>query len=130
MADFLKSMSMAASGMAAQAARLRVTTENMANADTPGYQRKVMPFEHSFDTTTGTTRVKPGTLYLDQGEYRSIYDPNHPMSKGDGYVELSNVDVIVEMADAREAQRSYEANVKMFDQARQMSSSLLDLHRR
>ena len=129
MADFMKSMSMAASGMAAQASRLRTTSENMANADTPGYQRKILPFEQVMDSQSGSMRVQAGKPYLDESEMRRIYDPTHPMSKSDGYVDMSNVDVIVEMADAREAQRSYEANVKLFDQARRMSSSLLDLLR-
>jgi len=67
---------------------------------------------------------------LDKTELKQIYDPTHPMADTEGYFKGSNVNSIIEIADAREAQRSYEANLKMFDQARQMSSSLLELLRR
>jgi flagellar basal-body rod protein FlgC len=59
-----------------------------------------------------------------------VYDPSHPMADGDGYHDGSNVDLMIEIADAREASRSYEANLKMFEQIRQMSSALMDLLKR
>ncbi|SET41321.1 flagellar basal body rod protein FlgC [Oceanicella actignis] len=124
MTDLLKSMAVAASGMAAQGSRLRITTENIANADTPGYRRKLIPFEATEDGG-----VRAGRVNLDPAEPRKIYDPANPLADADGYYEGSTVDVITEVANAREAQRSYEANLKMFDQARQMTSSLLGLLR-
>ena len=130
MSNIIKTMEIAGSGMAAQAARLRVSSENMANADTPGYRRKILPFETVMNHETGVGRVAPGRLYLDRSELQRIQDPSHPLANGNGYYETSNVDMIIEIADAREAQRSYEANVKMFDQARKMASSLLELLRR
>ncbi len=69
-------------------------------------------------------------MWLDHADLTRIYDPGNPLAGADGYYDGSNVDIVVEMADAREAQRSYEANLKLFDQARQMSQSLLDLLRR
>jgi len=74
--------------------------------------------------------VRTGPVRLDQGELASIYDPTHPLAGEDGSYRGSNVNLIVEIADAREANRSYEANLRLFDQARQMASSLLDLLRR
>ena len=130
MTDFTKAMAVSASGMQAHASRLRISSENIANAKTPGYQRKILPFEQVFDQNLGATVVKTGRLGLDKGELKLIYDPSHPMSDAEGYYKGSNVNSIIEVADAREAQRSYEANLKMFDQARQMSSSLLELLRR
>ena len=52
------------------------------------------------------------------------------MADESGHYDGSNVNLVIEIADAREAQRSYEANLKMFDQARQMTTRLLELLRR
>lgn len=130
MSDFMKTMGMTSSAMAAQAARLRLSSENLANADTPGYRRKIVPFEQVYDPATGTDRVATGKMHLDTGELKKIYDPSHPMADEAGYYRGSNVNTLIEIADAREAQRSYEANVRMFDQARKMASSLFELLRR
>ena len=126
MADLLTSMSFAASGMEAQAMRLRHVSENIANADTPGYRRKVI----SFAEELATGRVTAGPVSLDETELTRIYDPGHPMAGADGYYDGSNVDLVIEIADAREAQRSYEANLRLFDQARQMTQGLFELLRR
>ncbi|QHQ36446.1 flagellar basal body rod protein FlgC [Algicella marina] len=129
MSDLLKSMTAASSGMAAQAARLRLSTENIANADTPGYRRKLVTFEVMEDA--GDSRaVATGRTFLSRADLAQIYDPSHPLAGADGSYEGSNVNLMIELGDAREAQRSYEANMRMFDQARQMASSLLDLIRR
>jgi flagellar basal-body rod protein FlgC len=129
MNDIMRTLAASASGMAAQASRLRLSTENIANADTPGYRRKTVSFEEALNA--GDTRaVRTGPVRLDQAELTRIYDPTNPLAGADGSFEGSNVDMVVEIADAREANRSYEANLRMFDQARQMASSLLDLLRR
>jgi len=130
MSDFSEAMSVATSGMKAQAARLRHVSENIANTDTPGYRRKVITFEETVNLGRPTGEVAAGPLRLDQSELKRIYDPAHPMADGTGYYNGSNVNLLIEIADAREAQRSYEANLKMFDQVRQMSSALMDLLRR
>jgi flagellar basal-body rod protein FlgC len=120
------SLDAAAAGMRAQAMRLRNLSENIANADTPGYQRKVVPF--NLDPATGTVEV--GGVRLDQSPVERIYDPGHPLADATGHYDGSNVDLVIEIADAREAQRGYDANLRIFDQARQMTSGLLDLLRR
>ncbi|MBD3802788.1 MAG: flagellar basal body rod protein FlgC [Thioclava sp.] len=130
MSDFTNSMALSASGMKAQSMRLRHTFENIANADTPGYHRKTISFQEVVEGGEPTGRVQLGPVQLDRRELTRIYDPGHPMADESGHYDGSNVDLVVEIADAREAQRSYEANLRMFDQARQMSSSLLDLLRR
>ena len=124
MADLLTSLGFAASGMQAQAGRLRTLSENIANADTPGYQRKTVSFQ---DVADGVTL---GPVRLDRTEGTRIYDPGHPLAGEDGTYVGSNVDLVIEIADAREAQRSYDANLRMFDQARQMTQSLFDLIRK
>ncbi len=126
MSDLLHALSLSASGLEAQAQRLRHVSENIANADTPGYQRKLVSFRDEVDTG----RVEPGPVRLDRSDLTSIYDPGHPLADATGHYDGSNVDLVIEIADAREAQRSYEANLRMFDQARQMTQSLFDLLRR
>lgn len=126
MADLFTSLSFAASGMEAQATRLRHVSENIANTDTPGYHRKSISFEQEMESGL----VRAGRVRLDQTELPRVYDPGHPLADETGYYDGSNVDLVIEIADAREAQRSYEANLKIFDQARQMTQSLFDLLRR
>jgi flagellar basal-body rod protein FlgC len=130
MSSFENTLSVAASGMEAQATRLRYISENIANTDTPGYHRKTAPFEAEMLAGETTGRIRLGDVALDPSDLTRIYDPGHPLADQNGYYDGSNVDVVVEIADAREAQRSYEANLKLFDQARQMSQSLLELLRR
>ncbi|SPH23447.1 Flagellar basal-body rod protein FlgC [Defluviimonas aquaemixtae] len=130
MSNFTHSLGIAASGMEAQAMRLRHVSENIANADTPGYHRKITSFKSVVERGETTGEVRLGDVKLDPRELARILDPGHPMADENGYYDGSNVDLVVEIADAREAQRSYEANLRMFDQARQMSQSLLDLLRR
>ncbi|MEM1066174.1 MAG: flagellar basal body rod protein FlgC [Pseudomonadota bacterium] len=123
-------LSISASGMAAQSQRLRHTAENIANAETPGYRRKQVAFEAELVAGTRTGKVRTGPVELDRRELTRTYDPGHPLADASGYHEGSNVNLVVEIADAREAQRSYEANLRLFDQARQMSRGILDLLRR
>lgn len=125
MSDLLKSLGVSASAMKAQATRLRHLSENIANADTPGYHRKTMGFQ-----ADPSGQVRTGKVRLDQSELERIYDPGNPLADETGHYNGSNVDLIIEIADSREAQRSYEANLKLFDQARQMTQSLFDLIRK
>ncbi|QUJ76291.1 flagellar basal body rod protein FlgC [Sulfitobacter albidus] len=130
MSDFSSARSISASGMAAQAQRLRHLSENISNADTPGYRRKLVSFEAAMRQTDAVSPVQVGRVRLDQSELERIFDPTNPLSDETGHHDGSNVDMLIELSDAREAQRSYEANLKMFDQARKMSSSLMQLLRR
>ncbi|NOD31995.1 flagellar basal body rod protein FlgC [Ruegeria atlantica] len=128
MSDFSHSLAASASALRAQAARLRHVSENISNADTPGYRRKTVPFETI--EKDGQNVVQAGRVMLDRRDLTRIFDPGHPMADASGHYLGSNVDLMIEIADAREAQRSYEANLKMFDQTRQMSSSLMELLRK
>lgn len=126
MSDIIETLRLSASGMQAQATRLRHVTENIANADTPGYRRKLTAFQEAM----AGGGVRTGPVILDRSELHRVYDPAHPLADEAGQYLGSNVDLVIEIADAREAQRSYEANLRMFDQARQMTSSLLEILRR
>ena len=130
MSDFSKALTVTTSGLKAQATRLRHLSENISNADTPGYRRKLVSFETAFSGGNGVSTVRPGPVRLDQSALERVYDPAHPMSDAEGYFDGSNVDLMIELSDAREAQRSYEANLKVFEQTRKMSSSLMDLLRK
>ena len=129
MTEKLSAVQLAASGMRSQSERLRHISENIANVDTPGYRRKTVAFQEQVDFGRRTGAVEAGPTRLDRGELPEIYDPAHPMAGDDGYYLGSNVDLVVEIADAKEAGRSYEANLRVFEQSRQMGSSLLYLIR-
>ncbi|MEL6953092.1 MAG: flagellar basal body rod protein FlgC [Pseudomonadota bacterium] len=130
MSGFSTTLEIAASGMRGQSERLRLVSQNIANADTPGYQRKTASFEAMTAIGAAEGAVRLGRVNLDQSALAVIYDPSHPLADAQGNYQGSNVDLVIEIADAREAQRSYEANLRVFDQVRQMSSSLSDLLRR
>ena len=117
----------AVSGMELQSRRMGVTAENISNSDTPGYKRKLLMIE---ETRTSGQQFLDARVQLDEAEGQRNYDPEHPMADGEGYVTLSNVSLVTELADMREANRSYEANLNSFQQARSMYRSLLDVLRR
>lgn len=130
MSDFAKALSISSSGLRAQSTRLRHLSENISNADTPGYRRKTISFETALGPREDVAEIMPGKVRLDRAELEKIHDPSHPLADESGHYEGSNVDLLIELADAREAQRSYEANLKMFEQTRKMSSGLMELLRR
>ena len=132
--DFLKSMGIAASGLRAQAGRMRVISENIANADStaqrPGanpYRRKIPTFRSEMDQAIGASTVKLGKVALDPSDFRTKYEPGHPAADANGYVKYPNVNELIEMNDMREAQRSYEANLNVIGATRRMIQRTLDL---
>ena len=127
MSDFIKSMAMAASGLHAQAGRMRVISENIANADstgqTPGaaaYRRKIPTFRSEVDRVLGADVVALGRVRTDPSAFRKVYEPGHPAADTNGYVNYPNVNALVEMTDMRDAQRSYEANLNVITAVRHM----------
>jgi flagellar basal-body rod protein FlgC len=125
---FLSAMGVAASGMRAQGARVRVVTENVANADTPGFRRKQVTFDEV--TEGAASHVEVDRVLEDRSALQRVHDPAHPLADATGYVELSNVNPLIELADLQEAQRSYQASMSAFDQARALYQRTLDLLRR
>jgi flagellar basal-body rod protein FlgC len=125
-----------ASGLEAQSKRLRVVSENLANAQstgrTPGanpYTRKTISFESEIDEAIGANLVKVAGIDRHRSPYRVEYSPGHPAADANGYVKFPNVDVLVEVADIREANRSFEANLQVIRQAREMIAMTIDLLR-
>jgi flagellar basal-body rod protein FlgC len=125
---FVTAMGVAASGMRAQGDRVRVVTENVANADTPGFRRKQVTFDEVAADAAGEVRI--GRIFEDPSPTQRVHDPSHPHADATGYVELSNVNPLIELADLQEAQRSYQASMAAFDQARALYQRTLDLLRR
>lgn len=128
--------SIAASGMRAQAERLRVVSENVANADSTGgspgadpYRRKTISFGQMVAGAGGGSDV--GVRVTDIGHdmtaFAVKYDPGNPAADARGFVKMPNVNPIIEMADMREASRSYEANVNMLSEGRKMEQQMIDL---
>ncbi|MCP4395193.1 MAG: flagellar basal body rod protein FlgC [Alphaproteobacteria bacterium] len=134
MDDLLVSSKLAVAGLKAQAKRLRVISENLANADsvasTPGgmpYQRKVVTFQNVLDKEIGVETVKAGKVIKDKSEFAKEYNPSHPAAGSDGYVMLPNVNPLIEMMDMKEAQRSYEANLRTVEASRNMMKNTIGL---
>lgn len=126
----------AGAGLEAQSVRLRIVAENLANANatgqTPGsdpYRRKTVTFASEFDKLLGASDVRVKGFGEDSSPFQVEYDPGNPAADADGNVKLPNVNMLVEMADMREANRSYEANLQMIKQARSMTTMMLDLLR-
>lgn len=136
MADFLSSLKIAATGLHAQTARMRVIAENIANADSAGktpaeepYRRRMPTFRAVFDQEAGGTTVSIGRLAYDLSEFESRFEPGHPAADATGYVRYPNVDTLIETMDMREAQRTYEANLNVVSVTRAMLGGTLDILR-
>lgn len=132
----VSSLKIASSGLSAQSTRLRVVSENIANANTTGavagadpYQRKTVTFAAELDRLTGADLVKVSDVGRDQSAFVVEHDPGNPAANADGYVKMPNVNMLVEMADMREANRSYEANLQVVKQARELINITIDLLR-
>jgi len=130
-------MQISASGMKTQGTRLRVISENIANAgttgDTPGadpYTRQTIMFKNELDRKMGFRMVEVDEIGVDtESDYLLKYEPDHPAADEAGYVKYPNVKTLIEVMDSREAQRSYEANLGMIEQARTMALRTIDMLR-
>jgi flagellar basal-body rod protein FlgC len=132
--DFLKSISIAASGLRAQAGRMRILSENLANADStpqgPGtdpYRRKIPTFRSEVDRALDARVVAMGRVRNDTSDFRLKHEPGHPSADANGNVRYPNVNPMIEMTDMREAQRSYEANLNVIGATRRMIQRTLEI---
>jgi flagellar basal-body rod protein FlgC len=132
--DFLKSIAIAASGLRAQAGRMRVISENIANADSTAqrpdgdpFRRRIPTFRSAFDRALDARVVSLGKIKSDSSDFRMKYEPGHPNADASGNVKYPNVNPLVEMTDMREAQRSYEANINVIGATRRMIQRTLDI---
>jgi len=134
MMDFIKSIAIAATGMRAQAGRMRIISENIANADstaeTPGgdpYRRRIATFRSELDRELGAKVVALGQIATDSSDFRVRHEPDNPVADAKGDVKYPNVNSLVEMTDLRDAQRSYEANLNVITATRRMLQRTLDI---
>lgn len=134
--DFNSSLRIAATGLHAQTARMRVIAENIANADSSPtaageepYRRRIPTFQSAFDAEIGGKIVEVGKLAYDMSDFTTRYEPGHPAADAAGYVQYPNVNMLVESMDMREAQRTYEANLNVVTVTRQMLGRTLDILR-
>lgn len=134
--DLMNSLKIAASGLGVQSHRMRVISENIANADSTStekggvpYQRKMTTFTNELDRETGLELVKAGRIKLDKSDFGMRFEPGHPAADDKGYVKTPNVNGLVEAMDMREAQRSYEANLNVITSARRMLAKTLEILR-
>jgi len=132
----ISSLKVAASGLGAQSERLRVVSENLANAQSTGnfpgadpYQRKTITFTAELDRLSGARMVEVSAISNDKTAFPVEFQPGHEAADELGYVKMPNVNILVEMADMREANRSYEANLQAIKQARELISMTIDLLR-
>jgi flagellar basal-body rod protein FlgC len=132
--DFARSMGIATSGLRAQAGRMRVISENIANADSTAltaggdpYRRKVPTFSSELDRTLDAKVVALGKIRPDSSPFRVKYEPSNPAADAAGNVKLPNVNGLIEMTDLRDAQRSYEANLNVISATRRMIQRTLDI---
>ena len=132
--DLVKAMEAAAQGMKAQGTRMKVISENMANAETTGktaadnpYQRQIVTFKNILNRQTGNQEVDVDKIVRDKAPFIMKYDPSHPAADAKGYVKMPNVNPMLEMMDMREAQRSYEANVNVITASRRMIARTIEI---
>ncbi|PCJ57584.1 MAG: flagellar basal body rod protein FlgC [Rhodospirillaceae bacterium] len=135
--DLIKAMKISAAGMKAQGTRLRTISENIANADSlpsaPGekpYLRKVVTFKNELDRNLGVKLVKVDRIKSVEAGIQKRFEPTHPAADKDGYVDVPNVNSLVEMMDMREAQRSYEANLSVIEVSKSMIQGTIGLLQR
>jgi flagellar basal-body rod protein FlgC len=134
--DLTKSLQISAAGMKVQGTRIRVISENVANAgstattpDGEPYRRKLVTFGNTLNRELGLELVDVKNVMRDPSEFGQRHQPGHPAADDNGYVKVSNVNTMVEMADIREAQRSYQANLKVMQASRSMLQQTIDLLR-
>ena len=134
--DFLKSIAIAASGLRAQAGRMRILSENLANADsttptngTDPYRRRIPSFRSEVDRALDARVIAMGPIRTDQSDFRLKHEPGHPAADANGNVRYPNVNPMVEMTDMREAQRSYEANINVISASRRMIQRTIEILR-
>ena len=136
MDDIIKTMRISGAGMKTQGARLQVIAQNVANANSlpqagggQPYRRQVMTFKNAFNEALGMNTVQVNKVQPDRSEFGKRFDPNHPAADEDGYVLTPNVNMLIEMTDMREAQRSYDANLNVIKASKAMLNSTIDLLR-
>jgi len=132
--DLNTAVQVSASGLRAQSLRMRVIAENLANQDSvatqPGgdpYRRRIATFRADLDRATGANGVRIDGIDTDKTAFSRVYQPGSPAADAKGYVLTPNVNALVETADMKAAQRSYEANLNAIEAAKSLTMRTIDL---
>lgn len=132
--DLTNSVQVSASGLRAQSLRMRIIAENLANADSTAtvaggdpYRRRVATFQPEIDRKDGSVGVKVQSIDTDKTAFKKSYQPGSAAADAQGYVATPNVNSLVEAADMKAAQRSYEANVSAIEAAKSLTMRTIDL---
>lgn len=132
--DLNTAVQVSASGLRAQSLRMRVIAENLANQDSVStqaggdpYRRRVATFRAEVDRATGATQVAVEHIDTDKTQFNRVYQPGSPAADAKGYVLTPNVNALVETADMKAAQRSYEANLNAIDAAKTLTMRTIDM---
>ena len=80
----------------------------------------MITFKNEIDNKLGVDLVHVDKIEPQSGDLQKRFDPNHPAADRNGYVLMPNVNMLLEMADMREAQRSYEANLNVIKASKTM----------
>ena len=136
MDDLLKTFQISSAGMRVQGSRLKVISQNIANAESLAqdpngkpYRRQIITFKNELDRAVGLDTVRVRDVRPDMSDFGKRFQPNHPAADADGYVLTPNVNTLIEMTDMREAQRSYEANLNVIKVSKGMLNQTIDLLR-
>ena len=118
-----QAQSIAADGLSAYGQRLKIISQNLANAKstgtTPGaapYARQAVVLGQAFNKAMGTDSVSVKKKVKDTNNFTREYMPNHPAADGDGFVLMPNVNPLIELTDMMEASRDYERILKIYKQ--------------
>jgi flagellar basal-body rod protein FlgC len=132
---FTDLLHVASSALSAQSTRLRVSAENLANASTvnaPGeeaFKRKIVILEAVAGRNQGPMMVRVSEVSEGDEEGTLKYEPAHPKANEQGYVLYPSVSPIIEMADLRDAEKSYRANLQVIEGAKRLVRSALQIIR-
>jgi len=140
--DILSAMKISGSALKAERARLNITAMNLANANTTRtmeggpyraksviFQAQPLPGAFAGTLDSKLRQVEVAAVVEDQAPFRQVYDPGNPDADGDGMVLLPNVNLVEQMTDMIEGQRSYEANATALDTVKSMALRALDIGR-
>jgi flagellar basal-body rod protein FlgC len=127
-------MKISAFGMKAQQERIKIIAQNIANKDSTTtspnddpYRRQIILLQNKYDRKLNSNRVYIKEFAKDRSQFKLVYDPSHPAADNKGYVKYPNVDMNIEIADSKDASRTFEANLSMVDLTKSMYNKTLDI---
>ncbi len=129
------SLDISTSALVAQRTRLNVISANLANRfsthDADGnyapFRRRIPVFAAGDPVSGSEMGVHLKEIELDDSPFRRVHEPGHPDADAEGYLEYPNIDPAMEMVNAMEANRAYEANITAVEATKNMVNSALRL---